>query len=274
MTPRQRLNRFLETVAIPHLALYLVFGQIVVYVLVMARNDVFQAIPLVPARVLGGEWWRLFSYAFQPASFSIAGSGMFTNVLSWMMLYFVGTALEGHWGTVRFNLYVFSGWLLTAAVAFLVPFAGTTNFFFLHSIFLAFAFIAPELEMLVFFILPVKVKWLALAGWLMFALLFVQGNFAMRLAVAATVVNFILFFWRDITLKMRGGTRRMVQAQRTRAAAPEGPRHTCLICGKNSDTHPDLDFRYCSKCAGDPCYCPEHIRNHDHILQEPAEPPK
>ena len=51
-----------------------------------------------------------------------------------------------------------------------------------------------------------------------------------------------------------------------RAEEAERPRHVCYVCGKNDRTHPQLDFRYCSKCAGDQCYCPEHIQNHSHVV--------
>ncbi len=274
MTPRHHLNRFLEAIAIPHLALVIVLGQVLVFMLVMVRPELADLLPLVPARVLGGEWWRLFTYVLEPVSF-LFGSGTnsyFTNILSWLMVYFIGTALEGQWGTVRFNTYFLIGWVLTTAVAFLVPGAFATNAFFIHSVFLAFAFIAPDFEMLVMFILPVKAKWLALAQWLTYALLFVQGGMGVRLSILAAVGNFLIFFWRDILLRVHGQGRRMAHAQRTRAEVTDAPRHTCLICGKNSNTHPDLDFRYCSKCAGDQCYCPEHIRSHEHVLVDKDAP--
>ena len=40
---------------------------------------------------------------------------------------------------------------------------------------------------------------------------------------------------------------------------------TCTICGKTDTSHPDLEFRYCSRCQGYHCYCQEHISNHTHI---------
>lgn len=267
MTPRHRLNRFLEAVAIPHLALYLVIGQVLVFGLGMVRPGIAAGLPLIPELVLQGEWWRPFSFVFIPYSGSVLW-----NFFSWMVLYFIGTSLEGHWGTVRFNLYWFIGWVMTVAVAFLVPGAYASNVFFLHSVFFAFAFLAPDFEMMVFFVLPVKVKWLGLALWLMYALEFVGGSMGVRLSVLASVANFLIFFGPDILLRLRGQGRRMAHAQRMRAAEPEGPRHTCVICGKNSNTHPDLDFRYCSKCAGEQCYCPDHIRNHEHVLVDKDSP--
>jgi Pyruvate/2-oxoacid:ferredoxin oxidoreductase delta subunit len=61
-----------------------------------------------------------------------------------------------------------------------------------------------------------------------------------------------------------------VRRARAGAERREGPqvRHRCYVCGKTDVSHPQLDFRYCSKCAGDQCYCPEHIRNHEHVLTD------
>jgi hypothetical protein len=90
---------------------------------------------------------------------------------------------------------------------------------------------------------------------------------ATRLSILAAVGNFLLFFGRDLWLDLRTGRRRMQeQARRLREESGETePRHRCHVCGKNSNDHPELDFRYCSQCAGDQCYCPEHIRNHVHV---------
>jgi membrane associated rhomboid family serine protease len=261
MTPRQRLNRFLEAVAVPNLALYLVIGQVLVFGLMIARPTMALAIPLAPELVLRGEWWRIFSFVFLPYSDSALW-----NFFSWMVLYFIGTSLETHWGAARFTLYWFIGWILTVAVAFLVPGAYASNVFFLHSVFFAFAFLAPDFEMMVFFVLPVKVKWLGLALWLMYGLQFIAGSMGVRLSILASVANFLIFFWSDIMLRLRGQGRRIVHAQRMRSAESDAPLHKCVVCGKDSNTHRDLDFRYCSKCAGQQCYCPDHIRNHEHVL--------
>ncbi len=267
MTPRQRLNRFLEAVSIPNLALYLVVGQAVVYLLIRTRPDIFQALPLVPDLVLNGEWWRLVSYYFVPPSINI-----FWNFIAWMMLYFVGSGLEGHWGTVRMNVYVFLGWFLTTLCAFVFPIPYVVSYYVILSVFLAFAFVAPEVEMMVFFVLPVKVKWLALAQWVWYALDFAKGTLAIRVSILAAATTFLAFFGPEIVQRIRGRKRRLAHVQKMRGAEPqEGPRHTCRICGKNSNTHPDLDFRYCSKCAGEQCYCPDHIRDHEHVLVDPAD---
>jgi hypothetical protein len=74
----------------------------------------------------------------------------------------------------------------------------------------------------------------------------------------------VLFFWHDILLRTKAGRRRMVaQTEKTRLA--NVPRHTCVTCGVTNLSDPKMSFRYCSKCAGAPCYCTEHIHTHEHV---------
>jgi len=97
------------------------------------------------------------------------------------------------------------------------------------------------------------------------AYLFVVGTLATRLQIGAAVTAFALFFAADIFRTIKYGRRARVR-KAERAVEVEQPRHVCYVCGKTDRTHPDLDFRYCSQCAGDQCYCPEHIRNHAHVV--------
>ncbi len=130
---------------------------------------------------------------------------------------------------------------------------------------------------MLFFILPIKIRWLALFAWAMYAVSFVLGTWASRLQIVAAVGNFFIFFGRDLWLSAGVVTRRRRLARRQpRTAGGHGdePRHRCRICGKTDRTDPQLDFRYCSKCAGAQCYCPEHIFNHEHVRSEDGSPPE
>ena len=138
------------------------------------------------------------------------------------------------------------------------------------SVFLAFAYLNPDFTLMIFFILPVKIKWLALLQWLGYAYLVVVGSWSARLLVLAATGNFLLFFAGDIVERIRTGRRRMAHQARVFAGRRDEheSRHRCRICGKTDRSHPQLDFRYCSKCAGNQCYCPEHIFNHEHVLAD------
>jgi hypothetical protein len=98
---------------------------------------------------------------------------------------------------------------------------------------------------------------------------FIVGGFSTRIQIVASTVSFLLFFGGDLLRRLGVSRRgRSVGAYEPRAKAKEKaePRHVCYVCGKTDLSHPDLDFRYCSKCAGDQCYCPEHLQNHTHVV--------
>jgi hypothetical protein len=177
----------------------------------------------------------------------------------------MGNALEHSWGTFRFNLFLLLGATLTIAAAFVTPRYAATNAFIAGSVFLAFAYLHPDFELSLFFILPVKIKWLALITWVLYGVSFVRGDLPTRLQILASVGNFLIFFGRDMVQSLRH-RKRVQERQAERAAEAEQPRHVCYVCGKTDRTDPDLDFRYCSKCAGDQCYCPDHIQNHAHVV--------
>jgi hypothetical protein len=132
------------------------------------------------------------------------------------------------------------------------------------SVFLAFAYLFPNFEILLFFILPVKVKWLGLIQWISYGYLLIFGDWMTRLMTLASIFNFILFFWHEIYLRMKSGRRRMVQ-QVAKIKTANVPRHTCSVCGVTDIIDPKMSFRYCSKCDGSLCYCANHIANHEHV---------
>ncbi len=265
-----KLERILGRLAIPNLSLYLVAGQVLFWGLAALTGFNLERIDLLPAAVYAGEAWRLVTYLFRPPG---AGTGALAIVLiafAWYIFYLMGAALEHYWGAFRYNAFIGLGWLLTTAVAFLTPGAYASNLFLAGSVFLAFAHLNPDFELLIFFILPVKIKWLALLLWLRYAYVAAVGGWSDRLMVLAATGNFLVFFLGDIVDRMRTGRRRMAHQARGFAAHPdEGePRHRCRVCGKTDLTHPQTDFRYCSKCAGNECYCSEHIFNHEHVLAD------
>jgi len=266
-----RLERLFGRFAIENLTIYLVIGQVFVFLMALLGRDLVGLIALKGSLVLQGEVWRPFSFVFEPQSLTNGAFGVTLTVFGWYMFYLMGSALEQFWGVFRYNLFLALGWLLTLAVCFIFPDDYGTVIFIGGSVFLAFAYLNPDFEILLFFILPVKVKWLALLLWLRFGYYFLVGGWSLRLMLLAALANFVVFFGADIVQRMRSGRRRMEwQAQQFGAANTErDARHTCRVCGKTDVSHPQMDFRYCSKCAGDECYCPEHIGNHEHVTTAP-----
>ncbi len=254
-----RMERLLGRFALPNLSLYLVAAQVIVLTLALfGRPDILRQIALMPAQVFDGQVWRVVTFLFVPPA-NLANFGAFDAMFlafAWYLFYMMGSALEQHWGVFRYNLFIFIGWILTVAVAFLFPRSFATNLFLAGSVFLAFAFLNPDFEMLLFFILPVKIKWLALIQWFLYGFAFVRGDWPIRLAVLAAVGNFFVFFTGDIIQRIKTGKRRMEhQARQAAARDNDEPRHTCVVCGKNDRTHPKEEFRYSDD---DRCYCSEH----------------
>jgi hypothetical protein len=263
----QQLERKLEPFAVTNVTLYLVIAQTFVYLTAMFGLLDVTRLVLVPALVLRGEWWRVLTFVADPP----AAHWVFVAFVLYF-LFFTGNSLEAYWGTVRYNLFLLVGYLLTVGAAFVTPYAAVTNLFISGSIFLAFAHLNPNFTMYVFLVLPIQIKWLALVAWLGYAFAFVRGDLGVRLSIAAALANFFIFLGRDLWVSLRSTQLQTAGKARRLVAERSGPqvRHRCLVCSKTNITHPELDFRYCSKCAGDQCYCPEHIRAHTHVLADPG----
>jgi len=265
-----KFERIFGRFAIPGLSLYLVLAQVACWMLAVSGRLDPERIALLPSAVFDGEVWRLVTFLFFPPSLSTGFGSVVFMGFAWYLFYLMGTALEGYWGAFRYNCFIGLGWLLTAAAACATPYSYASNLFLGGSVFLAFAFLNPDFEMLIFFILPIQIKWLALIQWIWYGYMFVVGAWSTRLMVLASVGNFLVFFAGDIVQRIRTGRRHMAFQAKVFAASndEEKPRHCCRVCGKTNLTHPQMDFRYCSKCAGDQCYCQEHIFNHEHVTTD------
>ena len=257
-TLQRRFGRF----AVSHVTEGLIACQVLAFLFQYGNPAFLDGIRLVPARVLDGQIWRLFTFVCE-----IPPMHPVFALFFWYLFYLMGTALENTWGTFRYNVYLLVGWVATVAVSFLQPASAASIVFLQGSVFLAFAYLYPDFQLLLFFLLPVKVKWLALLQGIGYLYLILFGPLLVKLLTAASVCNFFLFFWHDIFLRMRSGRRKMVhQAETIRQV--NTPRHTCVVCGVTNLSDPKMSFRYCSKCAGSPCYCEEHIQAHEHRSDE------
>lgn len=190
----EKLQRKLGRYAIPNLMLYIVAGMAVVFVvdMVVAPVTGFSASRVMMFSrdaILHGQIWRLITFIFIPPSSSVLFI-IFSLYFYWM----IGTGLQQQWGSFRFNLFYLCGVVGSVIAGFIM--GVTTNTYLNMSLFLAFALIYPEFEVLLF-ILPVKIKWLALADAVMLLLMFLTGTWADRLALAMSMANLALFFWRD-----------------------------------------------------------------------------
>lgn len=255
------LERLIRPFAIPNLTMLLVFCQAGTFLLSMADQEhrLFDMFSLDAGKVLEGEVWRLITFMILPPD---------TNpIFAFFVLYLfylMGTSLELEWGIVRYNLYIFISWFATVLVSFLQLGPVGTNAFIDLSVFLAFAYLFPDFVLMLMFILPVKVKWLALIAWVGMGWNFVAGDWRAQWYIFASVANFFVFFSGDILRRIRSGRRRM-QTQARALADRNKPFHRCAVCGVTEKTNPRMDFRVCLQCDGGLEYCEVHLRDHEHV---------
>ena len=252
----ERLDRILRPIAVPNLTVILIACQAILFLFSFSSPGILSRATLIAGKVLQGEVWRLCSFVMVPPSQSLI-----FLLIGWYLFYLMGNALEAEWGTVRYNVFLWVGVLLTIALAFLIPTSPVDNAFLAGSVFLAFATFYPDFELRLFFILPVKIKWLALLSWVYYAGQLLFGLWEDRLAVLAAVGNYLLFFGPMLYDRLKNRRRQQAWKSKMKAQA-NGPRHTCGVCHVTNLSNPKMDFRYCSTC--DQCFCDEHLRNHEH----------
>lgn len=268
-----KLERKFGRYAIPNLTVYLLACYVIGYGIHFMLPDLFQWLALEPYYILQGQVWRIISWVLIPP-----GGNLFTIVIMLFLYYSIGTSLERTWGAFRFNIYIFSGILFTVLGAFILFFitgsiysvGGSFSTYYVNmSMFLAFAASYPNMELLLFFILPVKIKWLGLLYAALIGYQFLTGDMVTRVAIAASLLNFIVFFLSTLNRKPFSPKQQARRAQfhrenRASRQDPNGPLHRCAQCGRTEKDDPTLEFRYCSKCKGDQEYCQDHLFTHEH----------
>lgn len=263
---------------IPGLMRYIVGTNLVIYLLSQfAGAGTLDFLAMETAAVLRGEIWRVFTYVLIP---SYSGIALFFFLLFYFWL---GETMERQWGSAKFTIYYLSGTLLTAIAVLLAGVISGVNYrmaggdYVSQSLLFAYAMTYPDTIVRVMYIIPIKMKWLAWLEGAFFALGVISSLFAGQWASAiipvVALLNFFVFFSPDFHRKAdEVRARNRPQAVQFRKAVQtqqkeRGYNHKCCICGKTDTDYPDMQFRYCSKCAGYHCFCEEHIFNHVHFTE-------
>lgn len=269
-----KLERKFGRYAIHNLTMYLIGGYVIGYGIRMFVPNLQYMLTLEPGMILQGQVWRLISWVL------IAPSGsIFTLVIMALLYYSLGTALERAWGAFRYNVYIFSGILFTVIGAFvlylitggMVGMGGAFSTYYINmSIFLAFAVSYPNMELLLYFILPIKMKWMAYVYGAIILYSLVKGNIATRIVIIASLLNFVVFFLssrnvKPYTPKEKKRKADFKKQSRPHMTYPNGARHRCAVCGRTELDDPTLEFRFCSKCKGNYEYCQDHLFIHQHV---------
>lgn len=286
-----KLERKLGRYAVPNLSRYFVGAIVLGYVLSMLSPGFTDWISYDVSAILHGQIWRLFTWIFMPTtSLDFFGLLFLLCVLMW------GSSLESMLGTFHMNVFLWGGVILSDVGGILIYVItkltlGTgasiylSTYYILMSMLLALAICMPEGEVRLYFVLPIKMKWM-LVFELLYLAYIVFNTFKMMIAYAngtwlgwvlglvqssqiiLAVANMFLFFWASKTHISRKQKKR----QREFRAQFSNPRpgsgisqHKCVICGRTELTNPELQFRYCSKCTGNKEYCQDHLFTHTHM---------
>ena len=235
-------------------------------------------------RIFAGEIWRLVTFIIYPPSTS-----PLWFLLEMYILFSLGRALERLWGSFYFDLYILIGIISLIVAALLVYMIGgkilllyPDNLYL--SLILAFGMTVPDMQFLLYFIIPIKAKYIMIFYGAILAYQFVTGGWPARVQIIASLFNFFLFFLliRRPFLRVRQGIRRaefqrkMRETEREARAQnlrPMGARHVCAVCGRTNISNPELEFRYCSRCAGSREYCLDHLYTHVHVTEERPDRP-
>lgn len=252
------LERRFGKYAIHNLTYYLIIGQVFAYILIYFVPHYETLFFLQGNLLLRGELWRLITFIFMPIS-----KDLLFVAFTWYIFYIYGISLEQQWGSFRYLVYFLAGYIATIILTLLFPSFPLYNGYIYTSLFLAFAYMYPNYLLYIFFVIPVRVKWLALFTWIGLIVGFVSGPTSTKIITVVSISNFFLFFGKHVFYSLQWrlqGT----SYQFSRAVESRKPHHICAVCGKNEIKNPDMDIRYCENCTPVTCYCGDHIRNHKH----------
>lgn len=265
-----KLEKRFRKYAIERLIEYIIIGNAIAFIMMMVSPGLVSRLVLVPQLVLQGEVWRVITFLLIPPQ-----SSPIFIFFALYILYMYGTGLEHAWGAFRFNLYYFIGAAATVAASLVFGVTATNSYLNL-SLLLAFAALYPDVELRLFFILPIKIRYIGWFTWGIFGWSAIVSGLPVRMLILASVLNYFLFFGPGIINSLRHGrgykAGRLNPSGRRPAGRKDGGKakvikpafHKCTVCGKTELDDPMEEFRYCSKCEGHYEYCSEHLPNHEH----------
>ena len=287
-----KLEKKFGRYAISNLMYYVIILYALGYVISVVAPDFYIGyLSLDPTAIMRGQIWRIVTFIIYPPS-----SGLFFFLISMYLYYSIGKVLEMQWGAFRFNLYLLTGVLLHVVAAFLSCYVFGANigpmfgtYYLNYSLFFAFAATYPDMQFLLFFIIPIKAKWLGIINAIYFGVTILAGfaapylSYTSKLAlIQAGIIphpafavmalvslgNFLIFFFGMKNMRRYSPKevhRRQVYSRSVQQGEKRASVHKCAVCGRTEKDGEDLVFRYCSKCNGNYEYCQDHLFTHEHV---------
>jgi len=279
-----KLERKFGRFGIPNLTIYMIVCYVIGYALMIVNPGILNWLSLEPAYILRGQVWRLVTWVLYPPS----TSGVLWFAIAVLFFYYpIGTSLERTIGTFKYTLYILSGVIFTILGAFILYFLLGGNvlvgnvfstYYISLSTFLAYAMCYPDMQVLLMFIIPVKMKWMAIFYVVIVVYEMIQyimaGAWYLVIPIVASLLNFIIFYFgtKDFSrynpkeVHRRNEFRRAMEPQgRMKSGSGSVTKHKCAICGRTELDDPNLEFRFCSRCNGNYEYCQDHLFTHEHV---------
>lgn len=279
-----KLERKFGRFGIPNLTIYMIVCYVIGYALMIVNPGILNWLSLEPAYILRGQVWRLVTWVLYPPS----TSGVLWFAIAVLFFYYpIGTSLERTIGTFKYTLYILSGVIFTILGAFILYFFLGGNvlvgnvfstYYISLSTFLAYAMCYPDMQVLLMFIIPVKMKWMAIFYVVIVVYEMIQyvmaGAWYLVIPIVASLLNFIIFYFgtKDFSrynpkeVHRRNEFRRAMEPQgRMKSGSGSVTKHKCAICGRTELDDPNLEFRFCSRCNGNYEYCQDHLFTHTHV---------
>ena len=272
-----KLERKFGKFAVPNLMYYVIIIYLLgAFIGTVSPAFYYQYLGLEMSKVFQGQVWRLVTFIIEPRSITDGISGFFL-LIELYFYYMIGKSLESVWGSFRFNLYYVSGILFNIVAALILYLFHLGDFYVMglsyinRSLFLAYAATFPNMQILLSFIIPIKIKYL---GYIYGAIIafeviqsFAAGAFMYGIAILVALANFLIFFFmtRNYTRMSPKEYRRRANYRKKVKKATVVTRHKCAVCGRTEQDDETLEFRFCSKCDGNYEYCMEHLFSHEHV---------
>ncbi len=280
-----KLERKYGRYAINNMIVYIIVLYVIGLIIDRINPLIYrQFLMLDVEKVLSGQIWRLLTFIIQPTG----NTNPLFLFIELYLYYMIGNALENAWGSFRFNLYYFSGIIFNVLAVFVMYFITGHSYilgltYINRSMFFAFASIFPSMQLLLFFIIPVKIKYLAIFYGAIYGLEIVQSimskQYHVGIGMFISLGNFLIYFlnsrnYKRYTpgeIKRRREFKREIKSPYGKVVNFNGKKanvmHKCTVCGRTEIDDDDLEFRFCSKCDGSHEYCSDHLFTHEHIKE-------
>lgn len=292
MSALDKLERKWRWLAKPNLMMICVICYAVGYVVSRLFPVATLFLCFEPGAILRGQVWRLVTFLICSST-----DNLFLAMITCFIYFSIAQSLASVIGRFKVNFFLLLGIVLLEIAGFLYYFImpeqhvfaviSLDPYYLYAMLFVLFAMIYPDARFLFMFIIPIRGKWMVFITFALYLLDVLEAlsrglfSFAwiMIFMVIAAVLTLMIFLklsdyksTKSRAFRKTQKAFRKMESGAASASAPKTPRHRCAICGRTELSNPEMDFRYCSKCAGNYEYCLDHLYTHVHVTDPSKNP--